>query len=154
MVAFRSMPIDPMAWAGYAPGSTAQGPGWVRAIEVPAGSIVIESGSRLRVERNGPTDQWMVTGRGGGDGVALVALDGSYNTFRTVDIATLLVLNPRLLHGFDTATATAAWTADMAEGLIRLTTHDDAEHDTPVAEFVDAHIEELRSRLVLLVDVG
>jgi hypothetical protein len=153
MVASTSIPVDPMAWAGYAAGTTQNGPGWVRISEVPAGWVVIESGARVRVEPHGPTDKWMVAGRASGLDVAVVSVNDRNNTFRSIDIAAVLTLNPSLLEGLDVGSATVARSTTQDDTL-RLTSPGGGAQEVPIAEFVNAHIEDLRHRLALLVDVG
>jgi hypothetical protein len=128
--------------------------GFRRVFEVSADAIEIPSGAVVRIASDEQTS-WYVTGRSKDNGISLAQLTDP-PTFCSVNVRTFLVANPSLLVGQMVTHAGASWRVDGHHGnVLRLSRLGDSSVlEVNAGMVVEANLNVLRDRMILLVDVG
>lgn len=139
--------ISPHHADGYAFGAT----GFVHVSQVASDALVIESGKRVRLAPNEPQD-WLVSGRGNGLTIALVHT--ATHSFRGVDLRPFLTANPSHLEGQVVEHGGSSWRVASATGATVELIRGGETQTVPVDELLDANLDAMRARAVLIVDKG
>lgn len=142
-------PIDPMCAEGY---MVADGR-WRRVFSLSEDAIAIDSGKAVQVPFG---SGWSVAGRAEGSCIALYrrADTGEFD-HEAVTVRDLLVSNPRYLLGQSVRLKKTVWRLTTVEGpVVRLEHRFRRPRYASAEVIVDSNLQELISRVVLLVDVG